>query len=86
VEQGDEPRSLRREVSATQVCCVACQNAAADSRTGISLVRLLPMLALDPTLGGGATIAGANLRIGNALSVQMMVGLQNDLLFAEGVS
>jgi uncharacterized delta-60 repeat protein len=88
------------------------QSQAADGRSGISLIRLLPTLALDPGFGsggklrylsavapagsdcslavnpliqGGRIIAGANLCIGNGLSVQAMVGMKNDLLFADGV-
>jgi len=42
-------------------------------------------LQVNPVLQGGRIIAGVNACIGNALFTQAAVGLQNDLLFADGL-
>jgi len=42
-------------------------------------------LVVNPVLQGGRIVVGANTCIGNALSTQAAVGLQNDLLFADGL-
>jgi uncharacterized delta-60 repeat protein len=42
-------------------------------------------LVVNPVLQGGRIVAGVNACIGNGLATQAAIGLQNDLLFADGM-